>query len=1078
MRSSFGVSWNRAFLTMLLLAVTAAHAQTSSTAPLTGTVMDPSGAVIPAAKVTVLNEANGAVYSSVTEANGTFNVPSLPSGMYTVTVAAAGFKQQQVVNVKMDVGVPSNIEVRVEVGTQTETVTVAGSAALVQTQSTAISTTLVGRQIIDLPLTSRDALDLVLNLPGVSTPGRPRTSTIDGMPMSAINITLDGINVQDNLGKSTDGYFTYVRPRLDAIGEVTYTTATAGADSSGEGAVQIKFATRSGTNEYHGSLYEYLRNTAFNANYWFNNRDLPADPNTGKAPRTKANLHQYGFRVGGPIGIPKLFSGRNRLFFFFNYEEYRLPEAASRTRTVLDPLTQTGVFQYNSTNGVQRVNLLNLAQANGQTATVDPIVGQLLADIRSTTAKGGVTAGSDPNLQRFSYIAKGGQWRKFPTGRIDWNINGRNSLEASYNYQDFAGLVDFLNGTDPAFPGFPNQGSQGSNRFLGVVAWRSTITSHIVNEARAGLVGGTTLFFPEVAAGQFSGTLANQGGYNLNIGAAGITSATVSSAPSRRNTPVKQFNDNLSILHGQHNITLGTSFSQINSWQLSNTVVSTITLGVDTNDPANAMFTAANFPGASSTDLNNAKGIYATLTGRVTAISGNAQLDETGKKYVFLGPNVQRYQQRETGVFAEDAWRVRQNLTLNLGLRWEVEWPVVALNNKWALTTYDGLFGISGKGNLFKPNTLTGAETLFNPAPAGTHLYQVFWKNFAPTGGLAWTPNVDWKPLKWLFNGDRGVLRAGYTLSYNREGATAFGLLNSNPGGFINAGRSISLGNLVTGAGGDVLPVLFRQPIRLGPASFSPTPAYPMTGVQTDSANAVDPNLKMPYVHSWSLGIQRSIGRATVVEVRYVGNFGKRYWSQINLNETNIVENGFLSEFKLAQQNLQSNLAANRGGTFKYFGTGTGTSPLPIIQAYFSGLPAAQAGDATKYTSSNYTSTTFVNPLALQNPGPNGFASSLYGNATFRTNAVKGGLPVNLFPGESGQAGRSQPAHQLRRLALQRGDCRNPAAVRQRSPVQRQLHLRQGVAEHLPDLAQALGSAGPGGLAAQPHTRVQGQLDL
>nr|MCU0430113.1 protein phosphatase 1 regulatory subunit 42 [Cytophagaceae bacterium] len=116
----------------------------------------------------------------------------------------------------------------------------------------------------------------ILNLPGTTTPGRPRTSTVNGLPKSAINITIDGINAQDNLLKSTDGFFTYVRPRTDAIEEVTLSTANPGAESSAEGAVQIKFVTRGGTNEYHGGLYEYHRNPSLQANYWFNNRDLRA----------------------------------------------------------------------------------------------------------------------------------------------------------------------------------------------------------------------------------------------------------------------------------------------------------------------------------------------------------------------------------------------------------------------------------------------------------------------------------------------------------------------------------------------------------------------------------------------------------------------------------------------------------------------------------------------------------------------------------------------------------------------------------------------------------------------------------
>src|SRR5262249_17329754 len=165
---------------------------------------------------------------------------------------------------------------------------------------------ITGRQITELPFTSRDALDLVLNLPGTSTPGRPRTSTVNGLPKGAINITIDGVNVQDNLLKSSDGFFTYIRPRIDAVEEVTVSTSNPGAESAAEGAVQVKFVTRGGTNEFHGGIYEYHRNPALNANYWFNNRDLRprTDPNnpdrfldnpaTFKAPRDRVLLNQYG----------------------------------------------------------------------------------------------------------------------------------------------------------------------------------------------------------------------------------------------------------------------------------------------------------------------------------------------------------------------------------------------------------------------------------------------------------------------------------------------------------------------------------------------------------------------------------------------------------------------------------------------------------------------------------------------------------------------------------------------------------------------------------------------------------------
>jgi hypothetical protein len=175
-----------------------------------------------------------------------------------------------------------------------------------------------------------------------------------------------------------------------------------------------------------------------------------------------------------------------------------------------------------------------------------------------------------------------------------------------------------------------------------------------------------------------------------------------------------------------------------------------------------------------------------------------------------------------------------------------------------------------------------------------------------------------------------------------------------------------------------------------------------MPGSVSNSVNVIDPNLKMPYVQSWSAGIQREINRNTVVEVRYIGNHLARQWSTINLDEVNVVENGFLNEFQLAQQNLQANMAAGRGATFKYAGPNTGTSPLPIMLAYFSAVPSAQAGDTTRYTSANFTNSTYLNALALQQPNTccnsTSFITNMVTNsAAQRTNAANAGLPVNLF---------------------------------------------------------------------------------
>jgi hypothetical protein len=987
-------------------------------------VLDPSGAVISGAAVVVKNNNTGAESRATSGANGIYSVPALGSGTYTVTVEAKGFKKVVLQDVNMDAGVPATANVTLEVGAASESVVIQGGGEVLQTQSANVSTTITGRQITDLPFTSRDALDLVLLLPGTSTPGRPRTSTVNGLPKGSLNITLDGVNVQDNTLKSSDGFFTFVRARIDAVDEVTLSTATPGAESSGEGAVQLKFVTRSGNNELHGSIYEYHRNPALNANYWYTNRDGAAyniktaqnctaanyNPEDCKALRQRVLLNQYGFRLGGPITIPKIFNGKDRAFFFVNYEEYRLPEQTFRQRTILSPDAQKGIFKYNTSSGVQQVDLLQLATkvgCNGCTATIDPTVGKLLADIRnSTNGVGDIQALTDPNLQRFSFINQGGQTRYFPTVRLDFNLTSKHHLENIWNYNYFGGVVDFLNNVDPAFPGFPNHGSQISNRFSNVTALRSTLTPTIVNEARFGLTGGTVLFFPEISPADFNGTVANQQGFNLGISAAGITNATVNNGPSRRNAPVKQFTDTLSWTRGSHSLNFGGTFTQVNYWAQAFTPVPSITFGIDTTDPANAMFVAANFPGAAAADITRAAAIYATLTGHITAINGNARLDEKSGKYTYLGTQTERAQQREFGFFAQDTWRTKPNLTLTGGVRWEVQGPFTSLNTSYSQVTWDSLFGESGKGNLFKPGTLSGSATQYTQFKPGDTTFKTDYNNFAPSLGFAWTPNWKSGMFKRLFgDGGQTVLRGGYSVAFNREGMNVVSsILAANPGIAITTNRNLTLGNLVGGSLG-AQPILLRETSRLGAPSFPSAPTFPNTGLVTDSANAFNPNLQLGYVQSWTFGLQREISKDTVVEVRYVGNRGVKLWQQFDLNETNIIENGFLNEFKLAQANLQANIAAGRGANFRYAGAGTGTSPLPITLKYLAGN--VDPSVVANYANSNFASATFVNLLGIYGPSPITFASTLLGNATFRSNAAAAGLPINFFrvnPGKLGGA--------------------------------------------------------------------------
>ena len=202
--------------------------------------------------------------------------------------------------------------------------------------------------------------------------------------------------------------------------------------------------------------------------------------------------------MGGPITIPKVFNGKDKAFFFVNYEEFRLPEQQLRQRVILSPQAQSGVFRYLTGAGVQSVNLLQLAGANGFTSTVDPTVSALLGQIRTSTGGGGIqTRANDPNREDFSFVGQGGQTRYFATVRLDYNLTDKHSLWNVWNYQEFGGKpVDFLNQTDPAFPGFPNSAGQNSQRWTNTTALRSTLTPTLINEARFGMLGGISHFGP------------------------------------------------------------------------------------------------------------------------------------------------------------------------------------------------------------------------------------------------------------------------------------------------------------------------------------------------------------------------------------------------------------------------------------------------------------------------------------------------------------------------------------------------------------------------------------------------------
>jgi hypothetical protein len=425
-----------------------------------------------------------------------------------------------------------------------------------------------------------------------------------------------------------------------------------------------------------------------------------------------------------------------------------------------------------------------------------------------------------------------------------------------------------------------------------------------------------------------------------------------------------------------------------------------------TGDPAAGMFTTANFPGASTTQLNNARNLYSLLTGRVSNVLGNARLNEDTNQYEYLGNGFQRGTMRQWGFYAQDNWRVRNNLTINAGLRYELQQPFVSKNNSYSTATLADICGISGIGadgqcNLFKPGTLTGRAPVFVNYSEGTPAFKTDRNNFAPSLGLTYRPAFQDGILRRMFGEDGdSVLFGSYALAYERAGMADFSdVFGDNPGVSIAVNRNATVGNLNEDGRG--LPVLFRDASRLAPPAFATQQQYPLAAGLDDTIHIFNPNLQVPYAQTWTGGIRRKIVADVGIEVRYVGTRHLQGWGEFDINETDIISNGFINEFRQAQANLRANIAAGRGNTFAFTGV-PGTGPLPIYLAYFTGMPASQANDPSRYTGGSWTSTDFTNPLAINNPNPftpagTNASTGLDGDAARRANAARAGLPRNLF---------------------------------------------------------------------------------
>jgi len=950
-----------------------ADGQVRTTGRIVGTVTDPSGAVVPDVEVELTDLGTGTTVTTRSTRDGGFVFPALQPGRYRLVATAPNFQPVVVEGVVVETAGSTNVTLRFEVAAVSEQVQVEAAAPVIQTTSTTLSNTVRNEQIAKLPLSGRSVLDFALLVPGTATSAGTRFSEFNGLPGGAINITLDGINNNSQRFRSGGtSFFVFAPVRLGAIEEVTVSTGGLTADAGAEGAVQIQFVTKRGTNVFRGQAFDQIRHEALNANTPFNNaRGLP---------KARLRQHEFGANIGGPIV-------QNRLFFFVNYEQIHQPSESTFTRTILTPEAQQGIFRYVATDGsVRTANLLQLAGAAGYPSTIDPFIAAQLAIINNALGAGDVAA-SDLIRNTFAFKVPQRPKNLYPTARVDYHVTPGLAVRGILNlhWRDLA--------RNPQFPGldFVNAGFTSTYYILSTgMDWAPR--SNLFNQLSFGVQSNYEEFNPGNTLALYEAQGMRRIPFPL-----GLTSPqpTGDVLPIPRNNPVYNVIDTVTFLKGTHTFTMGGTFRRTTMWESIGGAPYIFNLGVAAGDPISSVLSTATIPGLRSSDVANALALYAFLTGRISGISGTNNVNEKTHQYG-LNPVTRREAQNVGGLYVQDSWRVTPRLTLNYGLRWEFSGAAYNTNGIYTSPTLEHALGPSKAP--FQPGTLSGVadpQIELRPKP-----YRRDFVNPAPNVGVAWNPDVTGGIGKWLLGSGRSVLRGSVGVNYYDEGLINFQTAaGSNPGlsqrVFLNPGMpGFPPGGL-----------LLRSPIP-PLATFPPAFSFPVSQslfTFTGGLATIDPDLRTPSILNWSVGIQRELGANAAVEVRYVGNRGEHLWRLYNINEVNIFENGFLQEFKNAQRNLEINRANGRTG----FGNNglPGQVPLPIFEAAFGprgSQPALAAG-------SGFANGTFITLLDQGQAGA--LANTLAGNsiylcrllgATFSPCAAlgfnaPGPYPINFF---------------------------------------------------------------------------------
>ena len=975
---------------MLALASMLSFAQTTPTGSLTVAVVDPSGSVVPDASLELTDVSTNAVRKGNTLENGVYAFPGLPFGEYRLAVTKAGFGKELFNSVQVQTGRTTDIKATLRLASSTETVQVnSNETPLVETSSSALSDTIDTKQVVNLPMQSRNVYTMTFLVPGWASTGANSTvGTFNNMPGGAIvSADFDGSPGISNRFRS--GGYTYgtvvVQPRIEQVAEMTISTAQLDLGGTGTSAMRINIVTRRGSNAFHGRLFEDFRNTALNANSWLSN--------ARGVPRGVLKLNDFGGAVSGPVI-------KNKLFFFGTYAQSIQPNSTTATATYLSPAAQQGLFSYRDSRGVQQtVNVLQIGQGGGGSGTVLPDIASQFAKINGVVGQGTLTQNpSDPNLSTLSWLVPQRTTIWYPTVRVDYNLTEKLRFSASYSQTKSYNEHNYT----PLWPGgidTVDYTSSGGNNKIAGFGFDWTIKPTLINQFHAGFTYQYSYFSPESKGIDLTTIQQINFGYGQGLYGGAYPRLAVSSL-----YPLFNFEDSVNWQKGKHQFIFGAGWwrEQDHYWNNPGGFPN-IALGMAGSDPLVPAFLSAlpTSGGASTTNQANAEALYATLTGRISSVNINTgrPLDTATKQYKPYGQYNLDEVTSASHIFFQDRWRLTPTLTFNYGLRWDIYGDDHDVNGGYSSpASVADFWGPTPVGAIFQPGNLGGVQ---NPTfTAKVHVYKTRWVNPQPAAGLAWNPHAEGF-LGKLMGGDKTVIKAGWSLRNYTEGAQNFWAYASNQGAFfyqfgsLTPDTSGALGTFKPGSLtlGQNLPAYALTP---------PTWAATVPAAQLWPGNsffAMNPNIRYPYVEQYNIGIQREIARGTVLEARYVGNMSMHSWMSYNINEPNIYENGFLTDFQNAQKNLAINQANGKGSTLANNGL-PGQSALPILQAAFAGNGAS---GYTAFTTNLQTGAAgaMANSLARSQV----YFCNLVGSAKFAPCAsafagntnVAGNYPANFF---------------------------------------------------------------------------------